>query len=61
MATKEYREPERSTKQGFAFGVAIIASALLFIAGFAAIFQGISAIANDNLLSSDRSMSTSST
>jgi hypothetical protein len=36
-------------KEGFAFGISIVASALLFVAGLVAVFQGISALANDKL------------
>ncbi|AZG47406.1 DUF7144 family membrane protein [Gordonia insulae] len=36
-------------KEGFAFGISIVAAALLFVAGLVAVFQGISAIANDDL------------
>ncbi|MGV9711383.1 DUF7144 family membrane protein [Gordonia sp. NPDC003424] len=43
------QEQKDQNKQGFVFGVAIIAAALLFVAGLAAVFQGISAIANDEL------------
>ncbi|MCF3937131.1 hypothetical protein VX037_18070 [Gordonia sp. Z-3] len=38
-----------STKEGFAFGISIVAAALLFVAGLVAVFQGISALANDDL------------
>ncbi|MXP23763.1 hypothetical protein GIY30_20710 [Gordonia sp. HNM0687] len=36
-------------KEGFAFGISIVAAALLFVAGIVAVFQGISALANDDL------------
>ncbi|MCZ0911209.1 hypothetical protein O0V02_01885 [Gordonia amicalis] len=36
-------------QQGFAFGISIVAAALLFVAGLVSVFQGISAIANDEL------------
>ncbi|NDK89598.1 hypothetical protein GYA93_08410 [Gordonia desulfuricans] len=39
-----------ATKEGFAVGISIVAAALLFVAGIVAIFQGISAVNNDNLL-----------
>lgn len=40
---------ESSAKQGFAFGISLVAAALLFTAGIVGIFTGISAIANDQL------------
>ncbi|MFW0793596.1 hypothetical protein AAFP30_07275 [Gordonia sp. CPCC 205515] len=40
---------DHSVKEGFTFGVSIVAAALLFVAGLVAVFQGISAIANDEL------------
>lgn len=49
MANSTDREVNSSTKDGFAFGISIVAAALLFVAGLVAVFQGISAIANDNL------------
>ena len=48
MSTPE-KEINYSTKEGFAFGISIVAAALLFVAGLVAVFQGISALANDDL------------
>lgn len=43
------QETESDRKQGIVFGVSIVAAALLFVAGLVAVFQGISAIAKDDL------------
>ncbi|MFW0786548.1 hypothetical protein AAFP35_18790 [Gordonia sp. CPCC 206044] len=43
------RQTDPSAKQGFAFGFSIVAAALLFVAGLVAVFQGISALAKDDL------------
>ena len=43
------QQAEGSAKQGFAFGISIVAAALLFVAGLVAVFQGISALANDKI------------
>lgn len=43
------QEIESERKQGIVFGVSIVAAALLFVAGLVAVFQGISAIAKDDL------------
>ncbi|MCX2967164.1 DUF7144 family membrane protein [Gordonia aquimaris] len=48
MSTPE-KDINYSTKEGFAFGISIVAAALLFVAGLVAVFQGISALANDDL------------
>lgn len=37
------------TKQGTAFGITVVAAALLFVAGIVGIFAGISAIAGDDI------------
>lgn len=39
-----------AAKQGWAIGIAIVAAALLFVAGLVGVFQGISGIANDDIL-----------
>lgn len=44
------REISRANKEGFAFGFSIVAAALLFVAGLVAVFEGISAIAHDDLI-----------
>ncbi|MGW0037459.1 DUF7144 family membrane protein [Gordonia sp. NPDC003376] len=44
------REINSATKEGFAVGISIVAAALLFVAGIVAVFQGISAVNQDNLL-----------
>ena len=49
MSASPDQQANSSAKQGFAFGIAIVAAALLFVAGLGSIFQGISAIANDDL------------
>ena len=49
MSASPDQQANSSAKQGFAFGIAIVAAALLFVAGLVSIFQGISAIANDEL------------
>ncbi|GAA1482540.1 hypothetical protein GCM10009624_29800 [Gordonia sinesedis] len=38
-----------STRQGFALGISLVAGALLFVAGAIAVFQGIAALADDDL------------
>lgn len=43
------KQIDSAAKQGYAFGISIVAAALLFVAGLVSIFQGISAIANDKL------------
>ncbi len=42
-------QAEAGAKEGFAFGISIVAAALLFVAGLVAVFEGISALANDDL------------
>lgn len=37
------QQANSSAKSGFAFGISIVAAALLFVAGLVAVFQGISA------------------
>ncbi|WP_419229221.1 DUF7144 family membrane protein [Gordonia sp. CPCC 205515] len=49
MMTLPDQDIDHSVKEGFTFGVSIVAAALLFVAGLVAVFQGISAIANDEL------------
>ncbi|MEP9391942.1 hypothetical protein ABLE92_13775 [Gordonia sp. VNQ95] len=46
----EDREINSSTKTGFALGISIVAAALLFVAGIVAIFEGIAALSNDEIL-----------
>ncbi|QUD82107.1 hypothetical protein J8M97_20590 [Gordonia polyisoprenivorans] len=41
---------ESAVKQGFAFGLTIVAAALLFVAGVISVFVGISALNKDTLL-----------
>ncbi|MEE4024481.1 hypothetical protein V1Y59_15455 [Gordonia sp. PKS22-38] len=48
MSTPD-QEIDYGVKEGFAFGISIVAAALLFVAGLVAVFQGISALANDEL------------
>uniref|UniRef100_UPI003D8B5293 DUF7144 family membrane protein n=1 Tax=Gordonia sp. B7-2 TaxID=3420932 RepID=UPI003D8B5293 len=43
------QQAQGGAKQGFAFGISIVAAALLFVAGLVAVFQGISALANDDI------------
>jgi hypothetical protein len=43
------QQANSSAKSGFAFGISIVAAALLFVAGLVAVFQGISALANDEV------------
>ena len=47
--TNTDRQANSSAKSGFAFGISIVAAALLFVAGLVAVFQGISALANDEV------------
>ncbi|WP_439031373.1 DUF7144 family membrane protein [Gordonia terrae] len=49
MSASPDQQADRSAKQGFALGISIVAAALLFVAGLVSVFQGISAIANDDL------------
>lgn len=49
MSASTDKQANSSAKQGFAFGISIVAAALLFVAGLVSVFQGISAIANDEL------------
>ncbi|MDL9937560.1 hypothetical protein QSJ18_12460 [Gordonia sp. ABSL1-1] len=49
MSNPYSAQAESSAKQGFAFGISIVAAALLFVASLIALFQGISAIAKDKL------------
>ncbi|GAC85377.1 DUF7144 family membrane protein [Gordonia paraffinivorans] len=49
MSSPTDKQIDSAAKQGFAFGISIVAAALLFVAGLVSIFQGISAIANDEL------------
>ncbi len=49
MSASPDQQANSSAKQGFAFGISIVAAALLFVAGLVSVFQGISAIANDEL------------
>ncbi|MCZ4653002.1 hypothetical protein O4157_16440 [Gordonia amicalis] len=49
MSATPDQQANSSAKQGFAFGISIVAAALLFVAGLVSVFQGISAIANDEL------------
>ncbi|WP_238422854.1 hypothetical protein [Gordonia sp. 'Campus'] len=49
MSASPDQQANRSAKQGFALGISIVAAALLFVAGLVSVFQGISAIANDDL------------
>ncbi|ASR01317.1 hypothetical protein RVF83_07950 [Gordonia rubripertincta] len=49
MSASTDQQANSSAKQGFAFGISIVAAALLFVAGLVSVFQGISAIANDEL------------
>ncbi|MEE3851597.1 hypothetical protein VZC37_14730 [Gordonia sp. LSe1-13] len=48
MSTPD-QDIDYGVKEGFAFGISIVAAALLFVAGLVAVFQGISALANDEL------------
>lgn len=43
------RSDHYSSRQGTALGISIVAAALLFVAGAVAVFQGIAALANDDL------------
>ncbi|MGX7695250.1 hypothetical protein [Gordonia polyisoprenivorans] len=45
---------ESAVKQGFAFGLTIVAAALLFVAGVISVFVGISALNKDTLLVLDQ-------
>ncbi|MGC4961102.1 DUF7144 family membrane protein [Gordonia sp. DT218] len=47
--TKPDRDADYGAKTGFAFGISIVAAALIFVASLVAIFQGISALAKDDL------------
>ncbi|ETA07005.1 MULTISPECIES: DUF7144 family membrane protein [Gordonia] len=49
MSASPDQQANSSAKQGFALGISIVAAALLFVAGLVSVFQGISAIANDEL------------
>ncbi|MEO9329623.1 DUF7144 family membrane protein [Gordonia aurantiaca] len=50
MSSSTDKQIDSSAKQGFAFGISIVAAALLFVAGLVSIFQGIAALANDEIL-----------
>ncbi|GAB93579.1 DUF7144 family membrane protein [Gordonia rhizosphera] len=43
------KQAEAGAKEGFAFGISIVAAALLFVAGLVAVFEGIAALANDDI------------
>ncbi|MGV9670369.1 DUF7144 family membrane protein [Gordonia sp. NPDC003504] len=49
-SSAEDRQINSSTKTGFALGISIVAAALLFVAGIVAIFEGIAALSNDEIL-----------
>ncbi|MYR07914.1 hypothetical protein GTV32_17130 [Gordonia sp. SID5947] len=47
--TTPARDADDEVKTGFAFGISIVAAALIFVSGLIAVFQGISAVARDDL------------